>query len=165
MAEIKQTLSELYRLQSLEAELKAVEAELAAGPARVAEIERTIEGAAQALAKAKDEAKEAARKQKSLLRSAYASLKAGGELVYSTCSFAPEENELVVLHLLRKTDAQLLTVNAVPSNSIPGVTAWGKQSEATLAKCVRILPDGPWDGFFLARLRKPERATPSQVPD
>ena len=36
------------------------------------------------------------RKQKRLLDSAIRSLRPGGTLVYSTCSFAPEENEATV---------------------------------------------------------------------
>jgi 16S rRNA (cytosine1407-C5)-methyltransferase len=98
--------------------------------------------------------KEAVRKQKSLIRSAYASLKPGGELVYSTCSFAPEENEGVVNHLLERTDAELLPVERCPPNAVPGVTTWRKRGRLELARCVRIVPDGVWDGFFIARIKK-----------
>jgi NOL1/NOP2/sun family putative RNA methylase len=99
--------------------------------------------------------KEAARKQKSLLRSAYLALRPGGELLYSTCSFAPEENEMVVHHLLKKTDAQLLPIERQPANAITGLTQWRNKGSPELAKCVRIVPDGTWDGFFLARICKP----------
>lgn len=99
--------------------------------------------------------KEAARKQKALLRSAYLALKPGGVMVYSTCSFAPEENEMVVLHLLNKTNAALLQIEDRPDNSIAGVEQWRSKGSSELAKCLRIVPDRAWDGFFIARIQKP----------
>lgn len=66
MAELKQTLVQLYRLQQLETDLAAVERELAAGPARVAAIERTLEGAEKALAKARDDLKQAGKQHRDL---------------------------------------------------------------------------------------------------
>ncbi|MEE6246559.1 MAG: RsmB/NOP family class I SAM-dependent RNA methyltransferase, partial [Pseudomonadota bacterium] len=100
--------------------------------------------------------RETQRKQKSLLRSAYAALKRGGVLLYCTCSFAPEENELVVEALLRKTDAQLLPIENLPQHSVPGLTHWsGKSLSSQLQQSRRILPNGIWDGFYLARIVKP----------
>ena len=100
--------------------------------------------------------RETQRKQKSLLRSAYAALKPGGVLLYCTCSFAPEENELVVEALLRKTDAQLLPIENLPQHSVPGLTHWsGKSLSSQLQQSRRILPNGIWDGFYLARIIKP----------
>ncbi len=101
--------------------------------------------------------RETSRKQKRLLRSAYAALKPGGVLVYCTCSFSPEENELVVQQLLAASDAALLPVlldEAVPA--MPALTTWqGKALSDELAHAVRVLPAAPWEGFFLARLTKP----------
>ena len=102
--------------------------------------------------------KETQRKQKSLLRSAYAALKPGGVLLYCTCSYAPEENELVVQHLLRRTAAKLesLDPSQIPSHSIAGLNHWrGKDLIADLSATVRVLPHGVWDGFYLARISKP----------
>ena len=102
--------------------------------------------------------RETQRKQKSLLRSAYAALKPGGVLVYCTCSFAPEENEAVVESLLGKSDAQLLPIDGAPHNSLSGLTHWaGKDLRPELAYSRRILPNGIWDGFYLARIAKPEQ--------
>ncbi len=101
--------------------------------------------------------REAQRKQKSLLRSAYAALKPGGVLVYCTCSFAPEENELVVNDLLKKSDALLLPIDNAPKNAMPGLIRWmGKDLHSQLNHTVRIMPDGPWDGFYLAYIAKPQ---------
>lgn len=100
--------------------------------------------------------KETQRKQKSLLRSAYAALKPGGILVYCTCSFGVEENEAVVQHLLDKSDAQLMPITNAPSHSRPGVSHWqGKALAEAMAQTLRILPRGVWDGFYIARLTKP----------
>ena len=100
--------------------------------------------------------KETQRKQKSLLRSAYAALKPGGILVYCTCSFGVEENEAVVQHLLDKCDAQLLPIDQRPARSIPGVSEWqGKALAEAMAQTLRVLPHDEWDGFYIARLTKP----------
>lgn len=101
--------------------------------------------------------KESARKQKRLLDSAIRSLKPGGTLLYCTCSFAPEENEMILDGQLRRYEGQL-TVEplALPlDNTQPGLTEWrGKALNGDLAGAVRILPTSEMDGFFLCRLRK-----------
>jgi 16S rRNA (cytosine1407-C5)-methyltransferase len=101
--------------------------------------------------------KEMARKQKGLIASAWTALKPGGVLLYCTCSFSPEENELILDRLLRRVgeEAQLEDM-ALPINNIqPSLTRWrGKTLHPDLCKAVRILPDETMDGFFLALIRK-----------
>ncbi|MEM9620416.1 MAG: RsmB/NOP family class I SAM-dependent RNA methyltransferase [Pseudomonadota bacterium] len=103
--------------------------------------------------------KECQRKQKGLLRSAYAALKPGGEMIYCTCSFSPEENELVVDYLLKRSDAQIIPLQPPgpePVYAVPGLQSWGgKTLSPTLGHTLRILPHGAWDGFYVARLRRP----------
>ncbi|MEM7077761.1 MAG: RsmB/NOP family class I SAM-dependent RNA methyltransferase [Pseudomonadota bacterium] len=100
--------------------------------------------------------KEMQRKQKSLLRSAYAALKPGGVLVYSTCSFAPEENELVVAHLLRKTTAQILPLQDHGFEMVPGLSVFaGKALPSILSQTGHLLPSELVDGFYVARIAKP----------
>ena len=104
--------------------------------------------------------KEAQRKQKSLLRSAYAALKPGGTLLYCTCTFNLEENERVVHHLLGRTDALIDEIDphcpGCPTLVQSGFTQHlGKSLHPSLAGTLRILPHGQWDGFYLARLKKP----------
>lgn len=100
---------------------------------------------------------ECARKQKRLIKSAWEALKPGGRLVYCTCSFAPEENELIVHWLLRQhPEAHVLPIVAPVERIRPGLTSWqGKALSAELSKTLRVWPDTDWDGFYLALLEKP----------
>jgi 16S rRNA (cytosine1407-C5)-methyltransferase len=100
------------------------------------------------------------RKQLTLLHSAVRSLKPGGILVYSTCSFAPEENEAVVSRLLAKLPHALAVEPiALPIAHVqPGLIEWqGERFHADLSKAMRILPDGLMEGFFVCKLRKLRR--------
>lgn len=97
--------------------------------------------------------REMSRKQKRLLSSAAKALKPGGVLVYSTCSLAPEENELVVAQAL----GWGLEVEpiAAPCEGLPGLTQWqGKELPPELVGCLRLVPDGLLEGFFVCRMRK-----------
>lgn len=100
---------------------------------------------------------ESARKQKALLRSALDATKPGGRVLYCTCSFAPEENELVVAHTLRRLDrtVQLEPIDLPISSQRPGLTDWrGRQLPEELAGTVRVLPNTEMAGFYLALLSK-----------
>lgn len=106
--------------------------------------------------------REAARKQGRLLASASRALRPGGRLLYCTCSFAPEENELVLDRLLARDGAELrlLPIRQAMPPFQPGLTQWdGRALHPDLALSRRILPDAHVDGFFLALLEKaPRRA-------
>jgi 16S rRNA (cytosine1407-C5)-methyltransferase len=97
------------------------------------------------------------RKQRGLLVSALRALRPGGTLVYSTCSFAPEENEAVLDFVLRRFGAsvQLLPMTLPISNVMPGLTRWRNRTfDPSLVHAARILPTDLFDGFFLSRLTK-----------
>ncbi len=101
--------------------------------------------------------RECARKQQRLLLSAFEALKPGGRLLYSTCAFAPEENERVVTYLLtRRPEADVLALElpaVVPVRE--GLTSWqGRALDDRLSRARRVLPDEVWDGFFLCLLTK-----------
>ncbi len=101
--------------------------------------------------------KESARKQRRLLLSAVQALRPGGTLLYCTCSFSPEENELALDGLLRRHGEALEVEPLRPpvANWMPGLEQWqGKALEPSLRHAVRILPTGEMDGFFLCRLRR-----------
>ncbi|PJE80947.1 Ribosomal RNA small subunit methyltransferase F [invertebrate metagenome] len=100
---------------------------------------------------------ECARKQRRLLLSALHSLKPGGVMIYCTCSYAPEENELVIAHALKRLGNKL-SVEAVDTgieNTMDGITCWqGKPLDHSLSQCRRILPSPLMDGFFLCKVKK-----------
>ena len=93
--------------------------------------------------------------QKQLLRKAFALLAPGGTLIYSTCTLAPEENELVVADLLAAEPAARVEPFALERVPLaPGVTDWGRALPAELAQTRRLWPGPQWGGFFLAKIRK-----------
>ena len=108
--------------------------------------------------------RESQKLQKRLILSAWESLKPGGRLLYSTCSFAPEENEGVVDYLLsRRSDARLLPLELPLTNTMPGLNAWEKKRFAPqLERTLRILPSREMDGFFLALLEKSPQGAPRE---
>jgi 16S rRNA (cytosine1407-C5)-methyltransferase len=101
--------------------------------------------------------KEMRTKHKGLLWRGCQLLKPGGTLVYSTCTFAPEENEEVVDWVLRKSDGTLRPEPVgIPGLPVyPALREWKKRKYGpSIDACVRIKPDRLWDAFFIAKLRK-----------
>ena len=94
--------------------------------------------------------------QKELLQRALAVLRPGGTLVYSTCTYAPEENEAVLNEPLKSGQAEILPLS-IPLPHVPGLTSWqGESYHPGLVNAVRIYPHqvNSW-GFFIGHLRKP----------
>ena len=104
--------------------------------------------------------REMGRRQRRLLYSAVRALKPGGLLVYCTCTFAPEENELIVEWALRRFGClRLEAVELALASGSAGITRWRKKElDPGLKRALRIWPDGVMEGFFVARLRKAEGA-------
>ena len=104
---------------------------------------------------------EMARKQKKLLFSAVKCLKPGGILVYSSCTFAPEENEAVIDAMLKKFSGVLeATPLSLPPSILVehGLSAFGNKTYSPAAQnAVRILPDELFEGFFICRLQKRDK--------
>ena len=94
------------------------------------------------------------RMQKKMLASALGCLKAGGTLVYSTCTHAPEENEAVVDFALRNFPVEIQDVK-LPLRCREGITEWdGEKFNDEFKKCCRIYPhDNDSEGFFVAKMR------------
>jgi len=101
--------------------------------------------------------KEMAYKQRQLLFSAWGALKPGGVLVYSTCTFAPEENELQITRLLeRNSDCEILDIGNLNINRAPMVKEWrGRRvHDEVIKKALRIMPDREMKGFFVAKVQR-----------
>ena len=93
--------------------------------------------------------------QTGLLRAAFHMLRPGGTLVYSTCSLSLEENEEVLLGLLRRYgDAvEILPIDSLEQSPLPREVA--VRFPASLSHCVRIWPHThDTEGAFVVRLSK-----------
>jgi NOL1/NOP2/sun family putative RNA methylase len=89
--------------------------------------------------------------QKRMLFSAFDALKPGGELVYSTCTYAKEENEEVVKNLLENVVGARLEQITLDVPHEPGLAEYGDE----FRKCYRIYPQHvESEGFFIAKIRK-----------
>jgi len=91
--------------------------------------------------------------QKGILRRAVQATRPGGTVVYSTCTFAPEENEAVLDHVLDVEDCRLVDFDA-PLDGVPGVTEWESETyDPSVQKALRIYPHhNDTGGFFCAKL-------------
>lgn len=101
-----------------------------------------------------------------LLVAAIKMLKVGGELVYSTCTMTPEENEYVIDKILHKYPMELEEIK-IPIKTHDGFIQYGGQHfQPSLKLTRRIIP---WEidseGFYIAKLRKTgEMESPEIIP-
>ncbi|MDZ5811662.1 RsmB/NOP family class I SAM-dependent RNA methyltransferase [Halorubrum sp. AD140] len=92
--------------------------------------------------------------QKGILARAVQATRPGGTVVYSTCTFAPEENEAVLDHVLATEDCELVDFD-LPLDTVPGVTEWeGETYDESVTRAHRVYPHhNDTGGFFCAKLR------------
>jgi NOL1/NOP2/sun family putative RNA methylase len=91
--------------------------------------------------------------QRSILERAIQATREGGSVVYSTCTFAPEENEAVLDGVLESEDCRLVEFDLALDHG-PGITEWqGAEFDSSLRKAKRVYPhQNDTGGFFCARL-------------
>lgn len=90
-----------------------------------------------------------ARRQKEILTDIWPSLRPGGLLVYSTCTYNSEENERNVRWIADELGADVLELDVLPEWGITGSLVDDKQP------VYRFIPGSTeGEGFFLAVLRK-----------
>ncbi|MHA1859795.1 MAG: NOL1/NOP2/sun family putative RNA methylase [Candidatus Asgardarchaeia archaeon] len=102
-------------------------------------------------------AKALSRLQRSLILSAFDTLKGGGILVYSTCSLNPEEDEYVVDYLIKKREnARIESIRIDGLKFREGLTEFeGMRFDDEISKTIRIYPhDNDTEGFFIAKVMK-----------
>jgi|CXWL01.1.fsa_nt_gi 16S rRNA (cytosine1407-C5)-methyltransferase len=100
-----------------------------------------------------------ARLQRKLLQSAIRCTKPGGLLVYSSCTFAPEENEVVIDWILRKYPELTVEPICYSLRKLPIVQKWnGKNLQLSLQRALRLYPDENSEAFFFVLLRKAKTA-------
>lgn len=95
-----------------------------------------------------------AQRQQEILAAAVQMIKPGGRLIYSTCTFAPEEDEAIISTLVEKWDFQItpLDLTAIPHAN--GHQEWGRVTH--LNETLRLWPhQHPGEGHFVAALTAP----------
>jgi len=94
--------------------------------------------------------------QKGLLKKACQMAPNGSTVIYSTCTFAPEENENVVSAILNEENMKLRKISIDGMKIGKGITNWKKtEYDKEIEKCARIWPHhNDTDGFFIARMEK-----------
>jgi 16S rRNA C967 or C1407 C5-methylase (RsmB/RsmF family)/NOL1/NOP2/fmu family ribosome biogenesis protein len=97
-----------------------------------------------------------AERQRGLLADAARLVRPGGVLVYSTCTFAPEENEQQVAGFLAANPAwELLPIPTHPGFA-PGRPDWSPGGPPELSRTVRLWPHHlRGEGHFIAKLARP----------
>jgi tRNA (cytosine49-C5)-methyltransferase len=82
-------------------------------------------------------------------------LKSGGEMLYSTCTYNPDENECVVDYLLKNRDVTLLPIDT-DFKYEKGLIEWRNEKyDSQLERTARLYPHRIDSvGFFMARIRK-----------
>jgi NOL1/NOP2/sun family putative RNA methylase len=91
--------------------------------------------------------------QREILAEAVKILKDDGEIVYSTCTLEPEENELNIDWAIEHLSLQAEPIECYGKPASTEVL--GKQLKDSIANCRRIWP-GLTQGFFVCKLKKRE---------
>jgi 16S rRNA C967 or C1407 C5-methylase (RsmB/RsmF family) len=92
--------------------------------------------------------------QREMLAEATECLKDDGEIVYSTCSVEPEEDELNMDWAVKKLNLQIEDVDCLGQKGLTNV--FGQQLDRSIERCRRIWP-GETQGFFVCKLTKQGR--------
>ncbi len=90
-----------------------------------------------------------ARVQREILAKAVECLNQNGEIVYSTCSLEPEENELNIDWAIKKMNLEVKEINCPGQNGLTEV--FGKKLDPSIERCRRFWPDET-QGFFVCKL-------------
>lgn len=91
--------------------------------------------------------------QKDLLENAIKMLNPKGEILYSTCSLEPEENEFVIQWAIDNFEIKVEKIDCIGVEGLTNVL--GEKLDNQIKNCKRIWPSlHKTSGFFIAKLRK-----------
>ena len=98
-----------------------------------------------------------ATRQLAILENAATMVRGGGLLAYSTCTFAPEENEGTITRFLAlHPEFELVELPHLEGFSV-GRPEWIDNGNPQLLRAVRLFPhSGTWEGHFVAVMRRNE---------
>jgi len=97
-----------------------------------------------------DDVERNAKLQREILKQATALLIENGEIVYSTCSLEPEENELNIDWAIKTLNLKVEEIDSFGKEGLTNV--FGTRLDRSLEKCKRIWP-GETQGFFVCKLK------------
>ncbi len=89
--------------------------------------------------------------QREILTEASKCLSSDGELVYSTCSLEPEEDEVNMDWAIKNLNLQIEEVTCHGQNGLTDV--FGRRLDVSVERCKRIWP-ADTQGFFVCKLKK-----------
>jgi NOL1/NOP2/sun family putative RNA methylase len=89
--------------------------------------------------------------QREILAETISVLKTDGEIVYSTCSLEPEENELNIDWAVKNLDLQVEDIDCYGQKALANI--FGRKLDSSIQKCRRIWP-GQTQGFFVCKLKR-----------
>jgi len=92
-----------------------------------------------------------AKLQREILSEAAKILKNNGEIVYSTCSLEPEENELNINWAVENLNLEVAEINCYGEDAPTEI--FGKRLNNQIENCRRMWP-GKTQGFFVCKLKK-----------
>lgn len=96
-----------------------------------------------------------AKLQREIVEDAVKLLKPGGMMLYSTCTFSPEENEQVIESLLRNHEDLSLVPMQMQDGFDQGHPEWTVTGREDVKRCIRLWPHKiKGEGHFLALLQK-----------
>ena len=103
-----------------------------------------------------------AKLQREIVDDAIKLLAPGGMLLYSTCTFSPEENEQVIEYLLEKNEELSLVPMKMCEGFDNGHPEWTLTGREDIKQCIRLWPHKiKGEGHFLALLKKADGEQPT----
>ncbi len=94
--------------------------------------------------------------QREILFETVKCLEDNGEIVYSTCSLEPEENELNMNWAVKNLNLNIEKVNCIGDSGLTRI--FNQELDDSIVNCKRVWP-GETQGFFVCKLKKKRKAS------